>query len=71
MKDERRAWVPVLVGPDGGIYPIWKAGCLTRALAVHELLQITGYESWDQAYRIGTRMMRCTVEVPARKGKRR
>ena len=71
MKDERRAWVPVLIGPGGGIYPIWISACLKRQEAIQACLDMTDYDSWRQAYRYGMRMMRCTVEVPkkGRKGR--
>ena len=71
MKDERRAWVPVSTYQTRDISPWWSCANVVRTRAIRELLSLTGLASWEQAYRADIRMMRCTVEVPARKGKRR
>lgn len=62
--DERRAWVAVWIGKDGGLWPYWAAAALTELSAKEQLLKITTFASWRQAYRAGVRMMRCAVEVP-------
>jgi hypothetical protein len=69
MKDERRAWVPVSTFENGDVHSWWSCASQERARAMDKFLSITGYTSWERAYRNGVRMRRCTIEVP--KGRKR
>ena len=71
MKDERRAWVPVLIAEDGSLWPYWDLAALARGHAIDKLAVATAYKSVQSAKEAGIILMRCVVEVPARKGKRR
>lgn len=71
MTDERRAWVPVMVHKDGGYWPCWWAAARTKAKAQQNVIDLTPCRTMREVEAAHVRMMRCTIEVPARKGKRR
>ena len=67
-----------MVAEDGSLWPYWDLAALARGHAIDKLqvsavglAAATIYKSVQSAEKAGIILMRCVVEVPARKGKRR